>query len=333
MGAPSLTFFCELDPPQLGQLIDTPQVLAAVKKLDAGISLAIRDLSAERAALVKRIERAGIPLTAWLVLPQEQGYWFNAGNSAEAVRLYDEFRRWTQEHSLHWQRVGLDIEPHIAEMQGLYAGRWLALLPTIWDRLFNPERIWHAEAVYQGLIERIHADGWGAEVYHMPLIVDERMAGSRLIRALGGLVDVKGDIEVLMLYSSFLRPHGAAFLWSYGPYAQAIGVGSTGGGVEIAGTVSQAPLSWEELERDLLLAHRWSHQLYIFSLEGCVQQGYLSRLADIDWHAGLPAVPDISGVERFRKGLRAALWVSNHPWLTLAGFAALLWLLTRRRRR
>lgn len=333
MGKPALHFFCELDPSQLKMLIDTPQVLDVVKGLGAGISLAVRDLSAERASLVKRLEQAGISLTAWLVLPQEQGYWFNADNCAEAVRFYEDFRRWTQEHSLRWQNIGLDIEPHIAEMQNLYAGRWLALLPTIWGRLFNPERIWHAEAVYQGLVERIHADGWGVEVYHMPLIVDERMAGSRLIRALGGLVDVKGDTEVLMLYSSFLRPHGAAFLWSYGPHAQAVGVGSTGGGVEIAGVSAQAPLSWEELERDLLLAHRWSHQLYIFSLEGCVQQGYLPRLAEMDWERQPTAIPDVTGVERFRKGLRAALWMSNHPWLTLAGILALLGLLTRRRRR
>ncbi len=333
MGTPALTFFCELDPEQLKSVIESPQVLDAVKRLGAGMSLAIRDLSDERARLVKRLERAGIPLTAWLVLPEAQGYWFNTENCTQAVQFYEDFRAWTERHALHWQGIGLDIEPHIAEMRRLYAGEWLSQLPTVWDRLFNPERIWHAEATYHSLIERIHEDGYSVEVYHMPLIVDERMAGSRLIRALGGLVDIKGDTEVLMLYSSFLRPHGAALLWSYGPHAQAIGIGSTGGGVEIAGAGAQPPLSWEELERDLLLAHRWSHRLYIFSLEGCVEQGYLPRLAEVDWDKKPAAIPDTAGVERFRKGLRAALWMSKHPWLTLAGIVSLLWLLTRRRRR
>ena len=77
-------------------------------------------------------------------------------------------------------------------------------------------------------MEQIHADGWQAENYQFPLIADERQAGSALLQRLA-LVDAATDCEVWMLYSSFLRPLGPGLIWAYGPQAQAIAVGTTGG--------------------------------------------------------------------------------------------------------
>jgi len=78
---------------------------------------------------------------------------------------------------------------------------------------------------------------------------------SSVIRRLAGLVDLpEADREVLMLYSSFLRPWGQGILWSYGSQAQGIGVGITGGGVDVEGMLDPRPLNWSELQTDLLLA-------------------------------------------------------------------------------
>ncbi len=88
--------------------------------------------------------------------------------------------------------------------------------------------------------------------YQVPFIVDERKAGSVLLQQLFGLVDLRVDREVLMLYTSFTAL-GPGILWSYGSDAQGIGVGSTGGGVD-----SFEPLGWDALGRDLRLARRWT---------------------------------------------------------------------------
>ncbi len=85
------------------------------------------------------------------------------------------------------------------------------------------------------------------DTYQLPFIVDERRAGSTLLQRLVGVVDVPADREVLMLYSSFLRPHGAGALCSYGAQARSIALGSTGGGVELPGLIEVPPLSWDEL--------------------------------------------------------------------------------------
>jgi hypothetical protein len=52
-------------------------------------------------------------------------------------------------------------------------------------------------------------------------------------------------------------------IWSYGPAASAIAVGSTGGAPDIPGHPQVPSLGWDELERDLLLANRFCDDLYI----------------------------------------------------------------------
>jgi len=69
-----------------------------------------------------------------------------------------------------------------------------------------------------------------------------------LLQRLAGLVDVTTDREVWMLYSSFMRSLGPAMIWSYGPQAQAIAVGSTGGGPDVPGQPQVPSLGWGELE-------------------------------------------------------------------------------------
>jgi len=67
-----------------------------------------------------------------------------------------------------------------------------------------------AQNAYQDLVKLIHADGYSVESYHIPLISEERRAYATVLQRTVGLVDLNTDREVLMLYSSFLRPDGAA---------------------------------------------------------------------------------------------------------------------------
>jgi hypothetical protein len=148
-----------------------------------------------------------------------------------------------------------------------------------------------------------------------------------------GLVDVRTDREVWMQYTSFVGSLGPGILWSYGPESDAIAVGTTGGGPDVPGHPQFTPLSWEELARDLRLARRWTDQLYIHSLEGCVWNGYLTRLRSLDWTPAStpPLTAPMAAV--LRAGLRGLLRASVHPWRVLGVVVASMWLLARRRRR
>ncbi len=324
MPIPQLTFGCELDSQALRALFADSRVVADLQALNAGVSLGLLDLSDERAAVVRQLNAAGIPATAWLLLPQSQGYWFNLDNAPQALAFYDQFLSWTAAQKLQWDGVGLDIEPDIQTLGRVIKGD-VGAAPGILRRAMDGARFRRGQLFYRRLAASIRADGYRLESYQFPFIVDERRAGSTLLQRLMGVVDLEVDREVLMLYTSFMRGdmagiNGLGMLWSYGPEAQGIAVGSTGGGVTVGDVDQIPPLTWDEFRRDLLLAHHWCDHLFVFSLEGAVRQGFLTRLRELDWAQHVPAPwRYYRETGRFRQALRAGLWCSAHPWVLVAG--------------
>ena len=317
-----ITFFCELPAQELKKLFEDRFVFDDLKTLHAGISLGILDLSSERANVVKKLNHLGIPVTAWLLLPEEQGYWFNLRNYAEATARYQAFKVWSEENQLEWAAIGLDIESDINELKRFTDERG-AVIQKALKRLRDTKAYHNAKKAYEALVAQIHADGYLVESYHFPLIVDDREAGSTVLQRVAGLVEIAVDREVLMLYSSFFRPHGHSILWSYAQKAQAIGIGNTGGGIQ-AGALENVPyLSWDEFATDLRLARRSGKPIYVFSLEGCVTQGFLPRLVTFDWQAEVE-LPRTALVSAGRSGLRGLLWLIERPLVLLAGLAGLI---------
>jgi hypothetical protein len=333
MTYPCLNFACELDGPALQALFADDSVIRDLQALNASLSLGILDFGDERAEIVKKLNQAGVPVVAWLLLPIDQGYWFHQSNAIQAVDCYRAFKAWSAKHSLLWDGVGLDIEPDIREMQRWVSRKWLTI-GYVLRRSFNWRLFRNARRIYRNLIDEIHADGHRIDIYQFPFIVDERKAESTLLQRATGIIDLPADREVLMLYSSFARPHGAGFLWSYASEAQSIGIGLTGTGVETAVLANSTPLSWNELERDLRLAWYWSNDLFIYSLEGCVKQGFLPRLKSFVWDQPFlaPTEPAL-WVENWRGFMQTVLWISTHLWLIALGILGLVLLFIPLRRR
>jgi hypothetical protein len=321
MARPRLSFFCELEVGPLDGLFNEVVVQRLVA-LKATLCLGVIDLSPERAAVVRRLNRAGVPVVAWLLLPKDQGYWFNARNAPHALDRFEQFIQWTAEQDLSWSGIGLDIEPDIRDLAAFGTNRWRTILKLL-PRLFHFRQMRRARTAYRAMIALIHSCGYPVESYQFPQIADERRVGSTVLQRLAGVVDIPVDREVWMLYTSFLRPNGAGVLASYAPEAQAIGLGVTGGGVIEPGLVNPPPLTWEEFARDLRLAWLWCDDLFIFSLEGCVEHGYLDRLPTFDWD--LPILtPDSSKTraDALRGTIQSGLWLAQRVPYILAGVGA-----------
>lgn len=306
-----LSFACELGRRRLVEVFSDGSVIEDLKAMGARVVLMLSDFSAERAEVVRELNAAGIPVVAVPLVPAEEGYYFTADNPSLAARRYDEWKRWSAREGLVWEGLGLDIEPDVRIYQQI-AENPRRVLPILLRGLRDRDRPRRASAAYNALVERMRADGWTVENYQLPPLADERRVGSTLLQRLFGLVDVRTDREVWMLYSSFFGSLGPAVLWSYGPDAPAIGVGSTGGGPDIPGSPQVPKLTWEELARDLSLARHWSDDILIHSLEGCVDQGFLPRLRSYTWRpVSRPALASVG--QAFRSALRGLLWVSAHP--------------------
>lgn len=321
---PELTFFCELAAEPLAALFETPGLVDELATHGYGVALALGDYSAERAAVVRCLNNAGVRVHAWLLLPPQDGYWFNLRNYPQALAGYRAFQAWVEAEQLHFDAVGLDIEPSLADLQAaqqrgprhLFDRAYLAQQNALYPA---------ARDAYYDLAAMIRHDGYQVHTYQYPFIVDDRRAGTTVIQRMLDIIDLPADHEVLMVYSSVLQPltgndlHGA-FVRSYGQHADGLGVGSTGGGVVLDPlTGAQAPrLTLEAWERDLRIAAQYTEHVHVFSLEGCVERGWLGRVAALDW----TTVPRVPLAKRAQMGLLrfvigSALWVSRYGMFAL----------------
>ena len=104
-----ITFFCELRAHELKKLFEDRFVFDDLKTLNAGISLGILDLSSERANVVQKLNRLGIPVTAWLLLPEGIGLTLAiTPKRRHAIRSSEHGARKT---SLSGQRLGWTSKP------------------------------------------------------------------------------------------------------------------------------------------------------------------------------------------------------------------------------
>jgi len=327
---PNITFFCEMPADELKELFTNNQVIRQLLQLNANVSLGLLDFSSDRASVVKKLTRAGIPVTAWLLLPKEQGYWTSLDTVSETVHCYRNIKVWTEKNGLNWAAVGLDIEPRLDRMK-LFGKNWTYEIPDLIKRLFLTNKYQKQENDLRALVNQIRADGYPVETYNFPFVIEERKADSNILSKLLGTPDLEADREVLMLYSSFFTKNGDAILWSYAHQAQGIGLGSTGGGVELDGGEPLREMRWIDLRRDLLIAQEFSQHIYIFSLEGSMRNNYLERLINFDW-SGPIELPKQSGqkITLLRKILQAFLWIFSHPVEIFLSLITLKRLLSRK---
>jgi hypothetical protein len=296
-------------------LFADPSLFSDLHDLRAGLAVAVPDFSAERANLVHRLNAAGIPTVAGLQLPGEQGPYFNIDSAPLAADFFAGFEKWTARYGLRWVAVSLDIEPNFTQLAQLRGHQW-RLACLLLSRYFQPGSVYRARAAFAALIRQIQLRGYPVLTCQLPLIAVERRTHSTLIERLLRIVDVRGDEEVLMLYSSFAPPNlGAGILWAFGPGAQAIAIGSTEGDPRAGPAAGQ--LDWAEFSRELIVASHFTHTVGVYNLEGCVRQGFIARLRTMDWSQSVfISAESIQKSETRGRILGVAVWIASLlPWV------------------
>ncbi len=341
---PRLIFATELDGTSLATLFEQHQLLHTFAQHGYGLAMAIGDMSPIRAALVRQLNAHQIYTVAWMLLPAVDGYGFNLQNYPQAIAHYHAFRDWANTNALHFAAVGMHMLPPADDLSRLHhlrlrdVGRWLIRMHD--NALFEPGR-----TAYLRLIDHMHHDGYAVHTYQLPLMVDDRRAGTSFVQYALDVPDLPVDLEVLMCHSSLPiealgNDMGGALISSYGMAADCIGIGYThsatmrGADTPQLAEVESLALEWSALERDMLLATRYTDTIYIFSLEGCVAQHMLPRIATINWDKE-PRVtlrPRLV-VRTLRFALLLVLLIARHFSLMLSWLGWLLFLVVLLRRR
>jgi hypothetical protein len=321
--SPQLFFgCCNGGPDETRSLLADPRVISSLRNLHAGVAVGTDDLSPNRAQIVRRLNEAGIPVVAGLELPGDQGYYINSGNAPQAAARFAAFQQWTAQYGLRWSAVGLDIEPDIRLFDDLQHHR-LRLASLLLVHYFAFSQTRRAREAYSSLIHRIQSQGYKVITYQLPLIVAERKAHLTVLERLLGIVDVRGDDEVIMIYSGLNQAIGSAMIWTLGPDSQSIAVLGT--------DAPGRPLSWNDFSRDMIVASHFSHVVGVYNLDGAVRLGFLSRLETMDWHQSATiSAQSLMRAERLQRIALIVLWfVELWPLIVLAILLAVAWVVTR----
>jgi hypothetical protein len=164
---------CEHGIEHMQSLFDDQNVIDDLQELHAEVAIPTLDFSLERAAVVRRLNHAGIPVIAWMMLSNEEGFYLNADNAPEAAARVAAFEKWSSDNGLKWAEVGLDIEPNFADLAALKTHRW-RLIATLLRRSMDGDRIVRARQAYSELIRQLQKQGYPVQTYQMPYIPAER---------------------------------------------------------------------------------------------------------------------------------------------------------------
>lgn len=309
---PHFSFFCELQGKEFNELFADSALINQLVKMKASVRVGLHDFSPERTLTIQKLNQAGIPIVAWLLLPEEDGYWFNMYNGAKAEKRYADFKTWTAENQLKWEGIGIDLEPDMNDIKLAITHRWKFAWKA-YKRLYDNQSLKDGKAIYERLIATMKADGYTVESYLIPFIYEERVKNTTSAQKLMGIIDIKTDIEIPMLYTSAMN--NPAIIPIYHQGQMPVALGSTGGGVVIEGIEMKA-INWDNLERDIRIASQFTNEIHIFCLETSVQQNFLTKIESIDFNQ---KVPDIqSGMAKQMKmngAIRFIIVILDHPFL------------------
>jgi hypothetical protein len=309
---PIFSFFNEMKGPELKVLFADSTLIPTLQTLGAEIRMGMLDLSPERADVLHRLNQSGIPVVAWLLLPEEQGYWFHSGNGEVAIERYKAIKQWADAEGIQFKGIGIDLELDMNDFELAQSDPW-ALIGQLPGRLYDKKPIEEGRRVYQQLLELIKQDGYPVESYYASFVKDETNIGSTSIQQLTKFLDVKVEKEIPMLYTSFMgNAYGLLKIYALDLNLQYVALGSTGGGVDTTLTT----LTWEQLAHDIRVVAPTVKEIHIFSLEGCIWKGYLPRLIDFDFSVTVvPNEKEVKAAKSMQKMFIRASKVLSHPTL------------------
>ncbi len=312
---PIISFFNELQTPALVKLFQDSTLIPSLQKLQAEIRMGIMDLTPERAAIVRKLNQAGIPVIACLMLPMEDG--------SKAIERYIATKKWAADNQLNFKGIGIGLEfdKNDAKLIKENTGKWIRKIP---GRLYGKSVMEDAREQYANLIKMIKADGYFSESYYVPFIKDEITANRSALQLVTRLTAIKTDREIPLLYSSYFGfGDGLIQVYGFDANVKYVVLGTTARG-DTTYTKSGI-LEYEELIRDIDIAAKKMEEIHISNLEGCVENGYLSKLLEHQYDSTLVInQEEVTDIKEIRDNFQTASKILSYPTLILLIMAIIL---------
>lgn len=181
-----------------------PATLRLLVRHPLELVLAVRPWDVPHLPAVARVlEDAGVPLTVWPMLGDEDGRWASVGNAPAFARFLREITAALEGAGALPREVLLDLEPPFAAARALSRGALLR--PAV--RLAEPgARFEEAASALAASVSELHARGVATSSAVWPMVALDAPGERGWQAALGTPVDALGARRVtVMLYTSLLE--------------------------------------------------------------------------------------------------------------------------------
>ncbi|MCA9690814.1 MAG: hypothetical protein KC636_14500 [Myxococcales bacterium] len=266
--------------------------LPAIAELKLALALAIRpgDIGgSELAALLRDARGRGVPVRAWLLLEDDDGYWPGAGNLEAFAAQVDAFWAWNEAEGLGVEWIVVDMEPPLEQSDALAAalegGSLLDVLPIL---MANRDLAAHEEAraAWVAAVEGWQARGIKVALVALPYLLDDAADGDDDLEDMfeSPVRGVPWDEAAFMVYQNLysdpsgarlgaglVRSYAETAVAQHGPRAAvALGIIGTVG----KNTTSRGYEAPAQLAADLgAAAQAGVAMAHLFSLDGALAEG------------------------------------------------------------
>jgi len=183
----------ELENGKVGTLADR------LAETGSALSIAMSTLDASTAEAIKFLNEKEVPVIAWVVLSDEEGYWTNPLNLENTKEKIQKIRKWKKDYNLNFDCYGFDLEKPLDVMRPImnrdifgFVKKWLGYRYNVEvEKMFKKFR---PQESFEALLKSLNERGEGYEFYIAPKIA---------LSILGtGLKPPKDAREIEMVYTS-----------------------------------------------------------------------------------------------------------------------------------
>lgn len=157
---------------------DLKRLAAHHLQINLAISLA-RPFDNTLKQFLRAAAAEGVPVGAWLLLDDQQGYWPNASNASLYCKEVARFVSWLETERLSIREVIVDMETPLmmSRLLKTHLLRGLKLEYQRWLSLSNHLQFWEGVDHFRQLVRALRQAGLRAQVVTYPMIVHDLVAG------------------------------------------------------------------------------------------------------------------------------------------------------------
>lgn len=209
-------FFIEQHPENLGgepryqalMRILTPETCNFLESHGWGVSIAMIEPDQPTATLIKSINQQfpNLPISAWVVLDDKEGYWTNRFNISQTRAKVEEIKAWANHFDLSFEAMGFDLEMPIElakSLDSLFSfkptGARRALRELYKTGKSNHQLLKHGinpESELEDLIRTLKKEGIKTHSYELPFPLNTKLLGVVLVQS------ESFDMRSTMVYTS-----------------------------------------------------------------------------------------------------------------------------------